>query len=236
MFLDYYATAKLNAEEAALVVQGIAEGCRQAGAALAGGETAEMPGMYAKGDYDLAGFAIGAAERGTLLPRMDEMRTGDVIIGIASSGPHSNGYSLVRKVVERAGLAWDAPAPFADGKTVAGALLTPTRIYARALKPVFEANLAKGAAHITGGGLVENTPRALPDHLAADFDWSAWKRPAVFEWLQSAGGVPKDDMRRTFNLGIGMVLIAAPEKADEIIATLVAGGESAFTIGVLKNA
>jgi phosphoribosylaminoimidazole synthetase len=236
MFLDYYATAKLNAEEAALVVQGIAEGCRQAGAALAGGETAEMPGMYAKGDYDLAGFAIGAAERGTLLPRMDEMRTGDVIIGIASSGPHSNGYSLVRKVVERAGLAWDAPAPFADGKTVAEALLTPTRIYARALKPVFEANLAKGAAHITGGGLVENTPRALPDHLAADFDWSAWKRPAVFEWLQSAGGVPEEDMRRTFNLGIGMVLIAAPEKADEIIATLVAGGESAFTIGVLKSA
>jgi phosphoribosylaminoimidazole synthetase len=236
MFLDYYATAKLNAEEAALVVQGIAEGCRQAGAALAGGETAEMPGMYAKGDYDLAGFAIGAAERGTLLPRMDEMRTGDVIIGIASSGPHSNGYSLVRKVVERAGLAWDAPAPFADGKTLAEALLTPTRIYARALKPVFEANLAKGAAHITGGGLVENTPRALPDHLAADFDWSAWKRPAVFEWLQSAGGVPEEDMRRTFNLGIGMVLIAAPEKADEIIATLVAGGESAFTVGVLKNA
>ena len=168
MFLDYYATGKLNADEAALVVQGIAEGCRQAGAALAGGETAEMPGMYGKGDYDLAGFSVGAAERGTLLPRVDEMKAGDVIVGIASSGPHSNGYSLVRKVVERSGLAWDAPAPFATGKTLAEALLTPTRIYAKALKPVFDAKLAKGAAHITGGGLVENTPRALPDHLEAD--------------------------------------------------------------------
>jgi len=218
------------------VVQGIAEGCRQAGAALAGGETAEMPGMYGKGDYDLAGFSVGAAERGTLLPRVDEMQAGDVIVGIASSGPHSNGYSLVRKVVERSGLAWDAPAPFAPGKTLAEALLTPTRIYARALKPVFEAKLAKGAAHITGGGLVENTPRALPDHLEAAFDWNAWKRPAVFEWLQSTGGVPEEDMRRTFNLGVGMILVVEPAKADDVITMLVAGGESAFNIGVLKAA
>ncbi|HYD73041.1 MAG TPA: phosphoribosylformylglycinamidine cyclo-ligase [Candidatus Binatia bacterium] len=236
MFLDYYATGKLNADEAALVVQGIAEGCRQAGAALAGGETAEMPGMYGKGDYDLAGFSVGAAERGTLLPRVDEMKAGDAIIGVASSGPHSNGYSLVRKVVERSGLAWDAPAPFAKGKTLAEALLTPTRIYAKALKPVFEAKLAKGAAHITGGGLVENTPRALPDHLEADFDWTAWKRPAVFEWLQEAGGVPEADMRRTFNLGIGMVLIVAPEHVQDVVAMLTAGGESAFEIGVLTAA
>jgi phosphoribosylaminoimidazole synthetase len=236
MFLDYYATGKLNAEEAAKVVNGIAEGCHQAGAALAGGETAEMPGMYGEGDYDLAGFAIGAAERGALLPRVDEMQAGDVIVGVASSGPHSNGYSLVRKVVERSGLGWDAPAPFANGATLAEALLTPTRIYAKALKPIFDAKLAKGAAHITGGGLVENTPRALPDHLAADFDWNAWQRPAVFEWLQSTGGVPEDDMRRTFNLGIGMVLIVAPSKADEVVAMIHGAGEQAFKIGVLKPA
>jgi phosphoribosylaminoimidazole synthetase len=235
MFLDYYATGKLNADEAALVVQGIAEGCRQAGAALAGGETAEMPGMYAKGDYDLAGFAIGAAERSALLPRIDEMRAGDVIIGIASSGPHSNGYSLVRKVVERSRLRWDGPAPFADGNTLAQALLTPTRIYARALKPVFDRRLAKGAAHITGGGLVENTPRALPANLVAEFDWNAWTRPAVFEWLQSTGGVPEADMRRTFNLGVGMILIVEPAHARDVIAMLTAGGESAFKIGVLKQ-
>ncbi len=234
MFLDYYATGKLKADEAALVVQGIAEGCRQAGAALAGGETAEMPGMYGKGEYDLAGFAIGAAERGTLLPRVDEMNVGDAIIGIASSGPHSNGYSLVRKVVGLADLAWDAPAPFAPGRSLAEALLTPTRIYAKALTPVFDAKLAKGAAHITGGGLVENTPRALPDHLEADFDWNAWTRPAVFEWLQSTGGVPEDDMRRTFNLGVGMVLIVDPAKAEDVITLLKNGGESAFQIGVLK--
>jgi len=236
MFLDYYATAKLNADEAALVVRGIAEGCRQAGAALAGGETAEMPGMYGKGDYDLAGFAIGAAERGTLLPRVDEMHAGDVIVGVASSGPHSNGYSLVRKVVERSGLVWDAPAPFAAGKTLAEALLEPTRIYARALKPLFDAKRVKGAAHITGGGLVENTPRALPDHLAPDFDWTAWPRPAVFTWLQEVGAIPEDDMRRTFNLGIGMVLIVDSASADGVIAHLNGAGERAFKIGALKAA
>jgi phosphoribosylaminoimidazole synthetase len=236
MFLDYYATGKLNADEAALVVQGIAEGCRQAGAALAGGETAEMPGMYGKGDYDLAGFAIGAAERGTLLPRVDEMSAGDVLIGIASSGPHSNGYSLVRKIVEVSGLGWDAPAPFEAGKTLAEALMAPTRIYAKALKPVFEADLAKGAAHITGGGLVENTPRALPDHLVPEFNWDAWELPALFAWLQVVGGVPEDDMRRTFNLGVGFVLIAAPENAARLVETLNAGGERAFAIGTLKHA
>jgi phosphoribosylaminoimidazole synthetase len=236
MFLDYYATGKLNADEAALVVRGIAEGCRQAGCALVGGETAEMPGMYAKGDYDLAGFAIGAAERGTLLPRVDEMKAGDAIVGIASSGPHSNGYSLVRRIVEHAGLRWDAPAPFAEGKALAEALLTPTRIYAKALKPVFDAKFAKGAAHITGGGLIENTPRALPDRLRAEFDWSAWQRPAVFDWLQASGGVPEQDMRRTFNLGIGMILIVDPARVTDVEAMLTAAGENAFQIGVLKAA
>jgi phosphoribosylformylglycinamidine cyclo-ligase len=233
MFLDYYATAKLNADEAAKVVIGIAEGCRQAGAALAGGETAEMPGMYAHGDYDLAGFAIGAAERGSLLPRPDDMRAGDAIIGIASSGPHSNGYALVRKIVERSGLGWDAPAPFAPGKSLAEALLEPTRIYAPCLKPIFDAKLAKGAAHITGGGLIDNTPRALPPHLGADFDWAAWARPAVFQWLQETGGVPEDDMRRTFNLGIGMVLIVDAALTGDIITTLEAHGERAFVIGAV---
>jgi len=236
MFLDYYATSKLDVEQAALVVRGIAEGCKQAGCALSGGETAEMPGMYAKGDYDLAGFAIGAAERGTLLPRVDEMKVGDAIVGVASSGCHSNGYSLVRKIVERSGLAWDARAPFEDGKTLAEALLAPTRIYAKALKPLFDARLIKGLAHITGGGLVENTPRALPDELAADFDWNAWKRPAVFEWLQATGGVPEEDMRRTFNLGIGLSLIVATGDVDNVIAKLAASGERAFKIGQLKAA
>ena len=236
MFLDYYATSKLDADQAALVVRGIAEGCKQAGCALSGGETAEMPGMYAKGDYDLAGFAIGAAERGTLLPRIDEMKVGDAIVGVASSGCHSNGYSLVRKIVERSGLAWDAPAPFEEGKTLAEALLAPTRIYAQALKPLFDAKLIKGLAHITGGGLVENTPRALPDELAADFDWNAWKRPAVFEWLQATGGVPEEDMRRTFNLGIGLSLIVATGDVDNVIAKLAASGERAFKIGQLKAA
>lgn len=236
MFLDYYATAKLDADQAALVVRGIAEGCRQAGCALAGGETAEMPGMYAKGDYDLAGFAIGAAERGTLLPRMDEMKAGDMLIGVASSGCHSNGYSLVRKIVERSGLAWDAPAPFEGGKTLAEALLAPTRIYAKALKPLFDAKAIKGLAHITGGGLVENTPRALPDELAADFDWTAWTRPAVFTWLQKAGDVPEEDMRRTFNLGVGLSLVVDPAKADNVIAQLNAAGERAFVIGKLRAA
>ncbi|MBI3438613.1 MAG: phosphoribosylformylglycinamidine cyclo-ligase [Proteobacteria bacterium] len=236
MFLDYYATSKLDADQAALVVRGIAEGCKQAGCALSGGETAEMPGMYAKGDYDLAGFAIGAAERGTLLPRLDEMKVGDAIVGVASSGCHSNGYSLVRKIVERSGLAWDAPAPFENGKSLAEALLAPTRIYAKALKPLFDAKLIKGLAHITGGGLVENTPRALPDELAADFDWDAWQRPAVFEWLQATGGVPEDDMRRTFNLGIGLALIVDAAKTDDVIAKLRAAGERAFKIGQLKAA
>jgi phosphoribosylaminoimidazole synthetase len=235
MFLDYYATGRLDADQAASVVRGIAEGCRQAGAALAGGETAEMPGMYGPGDYDLAGFAIGAAERGTLLPRVDDMKAGDAIVGIASSGPHSNGYSLVRKIVERSGLAWNAPAPFDTGKSVGEALLAPTRIYARALKPVFEAGLAKGAAHITGGGLVENTPRALPEHLVPNFDWSAWERAPVFRWLQDTGAVPEDDMRRTFNLGIGFVLITAPENAARVIDLLNDGGERAFVIGALRD-
>ncbi|MGE3865490.1 MAG: phosphoribosylformylglycinamidine cyclo-ligase [Hyphomonadaceae bacterium] len=236
IFLDYYATGKLNAEEGVRIVRGIAEGCRQAGCALAGGETAEMPGMYKDGDYDLAGFALGAAERGTLLPRLDAIRAGDALIGLASSGPHSNGYSLVRAVVARRGLGWDAPAPFAPGATLGQALLAPTRIYVKALLPLVRAGALKGLAHITGGGLVENTPRALPKTMQPAFDWAAWKRPAVFEWLAEAGNIPEEDMRRTFNLGVGMVAVAAAEDAEDVIAALTAAGETAFVIGAVAGA
>jgi phosphoribosylformylglycinamidine cyclo-ligase len=236
LFLDYYACGKLNADDAAAVVRGIAAGCQQAGAALAGGETAEMPGMYANGDYDLAGFALGAAERGRLLPRVAEMRAGDVVLGLASSGAHSNGFSLIRKIVERVGLAWDAPAPFATEQTLAAALMAPTRIYAKCLKPLFADGAIKGAAHITGGGLADNTARALPDHLAAAYDWSAWRRPDLFTWLQEAGAVPEQDMRRTFNLGVGMALIVEPALADDVRARLSSAGETVFTVGALSAA
>jgi phosphoribosylaminoimidazole synthetase len=232
VFLDYYATGRLKADEAATIIHGIAEGCRLAGCALAGGETAEMPGMYRDGDYDLAGFALGAAERGTLLPRGD-IADGDVLIGLASSGPHSNGYSLVRKIVERSGLAWDDPAPFAND-TLAGALLAPTRIYVEALLPLIRAGQIKGLAHITGGGLTENTPRMLPNGANAAFDWNAWTRPAVFEWLLKTGAVPEDDARRTFNLGVGMVAAVAPTDASAVIAALTEAGESAFAIGAVR--
>jgi len=231
LFLDYYATGKLDADAGAEIVRGIAHGCRDAGCALAGGETAELPGLYAGEDFDLAGFSLGAAERGRLLPRVDEMKAGDVIIGIASSGPHSNGYSLIRKVVEHVGLAWDAPAPFAPGRDLADALLTPTRIYVRSVLPIVDA--LKGLAHITGGGLPENAPRALPAHLRPEIDWSAWERPAVFDWLQREGGVPEADMRRTFNLGIGMAAIVAPELASEVERSLAAAGEAAAVIGTI---
>jgi phosphoribosylaminoimidazole synthetase len=236
LFLDYYATGKLNADEAASVIRGIAEGCRQAGCALAGGETAEMPGMYRDGDYDLAGFALGAAERGTLLPRMDEIRAGDVLIGLGSSGPHSNGYSLVRKIVERSGLAWDAPAPFAHNETLAGALLTPTRIYVKALLPTIRAGKIKGLAHITGGGLTENTPRMLPKTLAPAFDWAAWERPDVFKWLGEVGQTPEEDLRRTFNLGVGMIAAVDPQHVPAVLSALLPAGEDAFVMGEVRPA
>lgn len=231
VFLDYYATAKLDAEQAAVVIRGIAEGCMQAGCALAGGETAEMPGMYGKGDYDLAGFSLGAAERGALLPR--DVADGDVVLGLASSGPHSNGYSLVRRIVERSGLAWDAPSPFGGG-TLAEALLAPTRIYVKSLLPLIREGLIHGLAHITGGGLTENAPRMLPKGWRIAFDWAAWKRPEVFDWLIETGSVPEEDARRTFNLGIGMVAAVAPKDADVVAQRLEAAGEKVFKIGVVR--
>jgi phosphoribosylformylglycinamidine cyclo-ligase len=231
MFLDYYACGKLNADAAASVIRGIARGCQEAGCALGGGETAEMPGLYKPGDYDLAGFAVGAAERGTLLPRLDAVKAGDTLIGVASSGPHSNGYSLIRKIIERTGLAWDTPAPFAPGQTLGAALLTPTRLYVRSLLPILRSGLVHGGAHITGGGLTENVPRALPDHLSAQIDYAAWPRPPVFAWLQQQGNVPEEDLRRTFNCGIGFVLVCPQSNAGEVLQRLGAAGEAAWVIG-----
>ena len=229
-FLDYYATGALSIETGAAVVRGIAEGCRQAGCALIGGETAEMPGMYSDGDYDLAGFSVGAVNRDAVLPRVAQ--EGDVLLGLASSGPHSNGYSLIRKVVANTGLGWDDPAPFGGG-AVAEALLTPTRIYVRAglaaMKVAGEG--LRGFAHITGGGLTENIPRVLPDGLAARIDLTSWHRPPVFDWIAREGGVEEIEMRRAFNCGIGLVVIVSPESADAVRAACEAEGESVFEIG-----
>lgn len=233
MFLDYYATGKLNVEVARRVVAGIAEGCRQAGAALVGGETAEMPGMYEGGDYDLAGFSVGAVDRDKVLPRLDDQRAGDIMIGLGSTGPHSNGYSLVRKVVELSGLAWDAPAPFAEGKTLAQALMAPTRIYVKPVLPLLKAGLVKGGAHITGGGLIENPPRVIRDGLTPKFDWDAWPLPPVFEWLQKVGGLDDHELRRTFNCGVGFLLIVAARDAHAVLAGLLNAGEDAFVCGEL---
>jgi phosphoribosylformylglycinamidine cyclo-ligase len=233
VFLDYFATGKLDVEAATRVVAGIAEGCRQAGAALVGGETAEMPGMYAGGDYDLAGFCVGAVRRDGVLPLTEAQQSGDVLIGLASSGPHSNGYSLIRRIVERSGLDWDAPAPFQAGATVAQALMTPTRIYVKSVLPLAKARKLKAGAHITGGGLIENPPRVIREGLAARFDWSAWTPPPVFDWLQRTGGVSDHELRRTFNCGLGFLVVVAPEDAAEVLADLVNAGEDAFICGQL---
>lgn len=236
LFLDYYATGRLEIDAARRVVAGIAEGCRQAGAALVGGETAEMPGMYTDGDYDLAGFSLGAVERGHALPYLDRQAAGDVIIGLASTGPHSNGYSLVRKVVEKSGLAWGDDAPFAKDRSLAQALMEPTRIYVKPVLPIMKAGLVKGAAHITGGGLIENPPRCIAEGLQARFDWDAWPMPAVFQWLAETGGISDHEMRRTFNCGVGFILIVSPENAEPVLAALLNAGEVAFVCGQLEAA
>ncbi|MEZ2129183.1 MULTISPECIES: phosphoribosylformylglycinamidine cyclo-ligase [unclassified Sinorhizobium] len=230
-FLDYFATGKLNPDQGAAIVGGIAAGCREAGCALIGGETAEMPGMYSDGDYDLAGFAVGAAERGQLLPSGD-IAEGDIILGLASSGVHSNGFSLVRKIVEISGLDWDAPAPFAEGKKLGEALLTPTRIYVKPLlKAIRETGALKALAHITGGGFPENIPRVLPKHLTAEIDLAAVDVPPVFSWLAKTGGVEAKEMLRTFNCGVGMIIVVAPENAAAVTAVLEADGEKVIKLG-----
>lgn len=235
-FLDYFATGHLDVDAAAEVVSGIAEGCRQAGAALVGGETAEMPGMYRSGDYDLAGFCLGAVARDGVLPRLGDQKAGDVMIALASSGPHSNGYSLIRKVVEISGLGWNSAAPFAPGQNLGEALLTPTRIYVKSVLPLAKAGMILGGAHITGGGLIENPPRAIGEGLTPNFDWAAWELPAVFAWLARTGGISELEMRRTFNCGIGFILIATPEKAGDVLAALLDAGETAFICGDLAKA
>ncbi len=239
-FLDYFATGKLDVENARRVIGGIARGCRESGCALIGGETAEMPGMYRDADYDLAGFAVGAVERDEILPRAD-IGAGDVLIGLSSSGVHSNGYSLVRKLVEKEGLAWADPAPFAAGKTLAEALLTPTKLY---VKPILAALKAtgggraagaiKGLSHITGGGLSENLPRVLPAGMAAHVDLAAFSAPAVFGWLQRAGNLDDAEMLRTFNCGIGMIVIAAAARQADVIEALRGAGETPVVIGAVE--
>ena len=233
LFLDYYATGRLDVETARSVVAGIAEGCLQAACVLAGGETAEMPGMYGEGDYDLAGFCVGAVERTAVLPRLADQRAGDVLIGLGSNGVHSNGYSLVRKIVERSGLGWSDPAPFAPGQSLAQALMTPTRIYIKPMMPLIRAGLIKACAHITGGGLIENPPRVIAEGLSAQFDWNAWTLPPVFQWLQATGGVADEEMRRTFNCGVGLMLVVAPQDAPAVLTGLLDAGEDAFVIGQL---
>lgn len=232
-FLDYYATGRLDVEAAAQVVQGIAEGCLQAGAALIGGETAEMAGLYAAGEYDLAGFSVGAVRRSGLLPR--GVCEGDVLLGLASSGVHSNGYSLVRKCVERAGLKWTDPCPFEADVTVAEALLRPTRIYVKQLLPLIRRGLVKGLAHITGGGLLDNLPRMLPDDLAAlvDVEAAGWTLPAVFAWLQRVAGLSQQELLRTFNCGVGMVLAVDGDRLGQVLGELRAAGEEPLMLGVL---
>ncbi|MFN4143445.1 phosphoribosylformylglycinamidine cyclo-ligase [Aestuariivirga sp.] len=234
-FLDYYATGKLEVKAAAEVIAGIADGCRQAGCALIGGETAEMPGMYQGADYDLAGFAVGAAERKMLLPRKD-VKPGDVILGLASSGPHSNGYSLVRKLVEMSGLSYGDKAPFDRRKTLAEALLAPTRIY---VKPVLKAIKATGAikalAHITGGGFIENIPRVLPKTAVAEIDLGQVPFTPVFRWLQEVGSVSEREMLRTFNCGIGMIAVVAAKDAKKVAASLRRSGEEVVSLGSIRK-
>ena len=231
LFLDYFATGRLDVARGREVIAGIAEGCRLAGCTLAGGETAEMPGMYAEGDYDLAGFAVGAAERGLLLPR--GVRPGDAILGLASSGVHSNGFSLVRRTVGAAGAAWSDPAPFAPGQTLGEALLTPTRIYVKSLLALHQAGLLKAAAHITGGGLPGNLPRVLPEDTCAVLR-PGWPVPPVFGWLAQTGGVETPEMLRVFNCGVGMaVVVTDPLAAAEVLTR---EGETVFPLGTVERA
>ncbi len=233
-FLDYFATGKLEEGVAAEVIRGVAQGCLEAGCALIGGETAEMPGMYGEGEYDLAGFCVGAVERKDLLPRSVE--AGDILIGLPASGPHSNGYSLIRKIVKDAGLAYRDRAPFDAATTLGDALLTPTRIYVKRLLPLLKDDAVRGFAHITGGGLIENVPRLFSDSFAARFDDAALTLPPVFQWLMETGGVPIAEMRRTFNCGVGGALAVRARDADRILGALRSAGEGARVIGDIVKA
>jgi phosphoribosylformylglycinamidine cyclo-ligase len=235
-FLDYFACGKLAPETGAMIVKGVAAGCREAGCALIGGETAEMPGLYRDGDYDLAGFAVGAAERNALLPRKD-IAAGDIVLGLASSGIHSNGYSLARRVVEKSGLGWDAPAPFDKTRTLGEALLTPTRIYVKScLAAMRETKALKGLAHITGGGFPDNIPRVLPDGTGVALDLARVPVKPVFKWLAATGGVAEPEMLRTFNCGIGMIAIVDAGGADAVADVLTRNGETVVRLGKVTTA
>ena len=234
-FLDYYASGKLDVQAAREVIAGIADGCKQAGCALIGGETAEMPGMYHGGDYDLAGFAVGAVERKKILPR-DDLKAGDVILGLASTGAHSNGYSLIRKIVTLSGLKLNDSAPFAVSQNMAEALLTPTRIYVKSiLKALRKGHAIKALAHITGGGFTENIPRVLPKGMAAEVDLNSVPFTPLFKWLQNTGGVSEAEMLRTFNCGIGMIIVVAEKDAKATSATLKRAGEKVVQLGTLRK-
>lgn len=231
LFLDYLATGKLEVEAATQIIAGIAEGCRQAGAALVGGETAEMPGMYSGDDYDLAGFALGAAERGTLLPR--DLGAGDILLGLGSNGLHSNGFSLVRRLVADNGLSLDAPAPFDETRSLGAALLEPTRIYVKCLLPLLKAGKIKALAHITGGGFTENIPRVLPQGLDAEIDLASVEVPAVFKWLDKLGNIGATEMLRTFNCGVGMVVVVDEADVEFVTKELESQGENVVGLGKL---
>ncbi|MEC9347643.1 MAG: phosphoribosylformylglycinamidine cyclo-ligase [Pseudomonadota bacterium] len=229
-FLDYFASSKLSVDQAAAVVRGIAEGCKEAGCALIGGETAEMPGLYRPGDYDLAGFSVGAVERDRLLPRGDVV-AGDVVLGITSSGVHSNGFSLVRRIVEKSGADLGAAAPFDSNLSLGEALLTPTRIYVKPLLSALKLGPVKALAHITGGGLIENIPRVLPEGTGVRLDAASWTFPQVFAWLMAEGGVEAREMARTFNCGIGMIAVVPAAEVDKVVAFLTYKGEKVAAIG-----
>ena len=228
LFLDYFATGKLDVDQATRIIEGIAAGCEASGCALIGGETAEMPGMYHKGDFDLAGFAVGAMERGADLPR--DVAAGDVLLGLASNGVHSNGYSFVRKVVELSGLAWSDASPFSEG-TLGAALLAPTRLYVKQALAAIRAGGVHGLAHITGGGLTENPPRILPEGLACQIDLGAWTLPPVFRWLATTANMSEPELLKTFNCGIGMILAIAPENAESVAQVLRDAGETVVALG-----
>jgi len=236
LFLDYYATGKLAIDNAAAVIEGIAHACRDCGCALIGGETAEMPGMYAAEDFDLAGFAVGAVERGCVLPKTAAITEGDILIGAASSGVHSNGFSLVRRIIAQSALSHDAPAPFAREMSLASALLAPTRLYVTGALAAVRTAKVKGMAHITGGGITENLPRILPAKLKAQVHLDSWTAQPVFRWLSAAGGVDEREMLRTFNCGIGLIAVVAPEQAKACIEAFAESGEAACEIGVLQQA
>ena len=233
-FLDYFSCSSLDKNSASTIISSIVDGCKEAGVALIGGETAEMPGLYANKHYDLAGFSVGAVERNQILP-LKNVEQGDVILGLASNGIHSNGYSLVRKIVEISKLEWNDQAPFETNATLVEALLKPTRIYVKSLLPVIRTGIIKALAHITGGGLTENLPRVIPDHLSAEIDLTSFPFPKVFKWLAESGQVPREEMLRTFNCGIGMCVICSEQEIESIVKSLSTAGERVYKIGKIST-